>query len=335
MQNNVDNDIKELWKAFCLTSLEVTQRGGIKSDKDVAKGGAEATGILESKARGQVVVMDQAVQRKLNAVVARARNYMKSMTVPWSTSRNNDYGGRVSNADYLLDASKISEYEAEMTRYRQEWERVLETELYSQWDRMRAEALTELNGRFQDYFIPVDELRKCYTWKVWIKPLNDISGIENDIRVSHPEQVMERMKADAKLEAERKISNAVNSVAETIMGEVAGIIEGIDGYVFNEGDSRAGNSLPKTKGWQKLQSAAERAEQWTKALENAELTQAASMTRDLVSKIEAIGGGSLADARKALSGEDDTMRKEVKKTLEDIAEVTRQSQVDALEDWLN
>ena len=301
MQDNVNNDIKELWKAFCLTSLEVTQRGGIKSDKDVAKGGAEATGILESKARGQVVVMDQAVQRKLNAVVARARNYMKSMTVPWSTSRNNDYGGRVSNADYLLDASKSSD--------------VCSSDL--------------------DYFIPVDELRKCYTWKVWIKPLNDISGIENDIRVSHPEQVMERMKADAKLEAERKISNAVNSVAETIMSEVTGIIEGIDGYVFNEGDSRAGNSLPKTKGWQKLQSAAERAEQWTKALENAELTQAASMTRDLVSKIEAIGGGSLADARKVLSGEDDTMRKEVKKTLEDIAEVTRQSQVDALDDWLN
>jgi len=329
------DEIKELWKAFCLTSLEITQRGGIKSDKAVAKGGAEATGILESKARGQVVVMDQAVQRKLNAVVARARNYMKSTTVPWSTNRNNEYGGRVSNADYLLDATKIAEYEAEMTRYRQEWERVLETDLFSQWDRMRAEALTDLNGRFQDYFIPVDELRKCYTWKVWIKPLNDISGIEKDVRVSHPEEVMERMRSDAKLEAERKISNAVNSVAESIMGEVTGIIEGIDGYVFNDGDSRAGNSLPKSKGWQKLQGAAERAEQWTKALENAELTQAASMTRDLVSKIEAIGGGSLADARKALGGEDDTMRKEVKKTLEDIADVARKSQADALDDWLN
>lgn len=335
MQDNLDDNIKELWKAFCLTSLEVTQRGGIKSDRDVARGGAEATGILESKTRGQVVVMDQAVQRKLNAVVARARNYMKSVTVPWSTTRNNDYGGRISNADYLLDASKISEYESKMIGFRQEWERILETELFSQWDRMRAEALTELNGRFQDYFIPVAELRKCYSWKVWIKPLNDIRGIEGDIRISHPEEVMERMKADAKLEAERKISNAVNSVAESIMDEVNGIIAGIDGYVFNEGDSRAGNSLPKTKGWQKLQAAAERAEQWTTALENAELTQAASMTRDLVSKIEAIGGGSLSDARKALSGEDDTMRKEVKETLQDIAEVARKSKTDLLDDWLN
>ena len=59
-------------KQYVLTSLEVRKRGSIKSDKDVAKKGAEGAGIVEDRTKAQVEVMDKRVQAKINNVVTKA-----------------------------------------------------------------------------------------------------------------------------------------------------------------------------------------------------------------------------------------------------------------------
>jgi len=322
-----------IFEQYVLTSLEVRKRGSIKSDKDVAKKGAEGAGIVEDRTKAQVEVMDKRVQAKINNVVTKARNYMKSVTVPWSTSRNDQYGSRISNAEYLLAPELLPEYEAQMSEFRQEFEDILEKHLFSQWDRLKAEALSDLNGKFQDWFIPVEDLRKCYHWKVWIKPLVDVGGVEDDIRVKASRELVERVASEVKLAQEQKISNAVASVADSILSEAQGIIDGLDGYSFTPGDNRKSNTLPKAKGWNRLADTARRAEQWTKALENENLSESAGMIRDLVSELEKLGGGSISDAREALR--DDTKRKEVKEKVESIASKARESQANALEDWMN
>lgn len=322
-----------IFEQYILTSLEVRKRGSIRSDKDVAQTGAEGTGIEAKRTTAQVEVMDKQVQSKINNVITKARNYMKSVTVPWSTSRNDQYGSRISNAEYLLAPELLPEYEAQMSEFRQEFENVLEKHLFSQLDRLKAQALSELNGKFQDWFIPVEDLRRCYHWKVWIKPLVDVGGVEDDIRIKASKELVERVASEVKLAQEQKISNAVASVADSILSEAQEIIDKLDGYNFTPGDNRQSNTLPKAPGWKRLADTAKRAEQWTKALENENLSESAGMIRDLVSELEKLGGGSLSDAREALR--DDTKRKEVREKVESIASKARKSQANALEDWMN
>ena len=214
-----------IFEQYILTSLEVRKRGSIRSDKDVAQTGAEGTGIEAKRTTAQVEVMDKQVQSKINNVITKARNYMKSVTVPWSTSRNDQYGSRISNAEYLLAPELLPEYEAQMSEFRQEFENVLEKHLFSQLDRLKAQALSELNGKFQDWFIPVEDLRRCYHWKVWIKPLVDVGGVEDDIRIKASKELVERVASEVKLAQEQKISNAVASVADSILSEAQEIIE--------------------------------------------------------------------------------------------------------------
>jgi len=166
--------------ANCLrTGINVRQYGHLKRCKELSDAGAEVTGIDRRRAKAQVAIFDEAIVRAIKAPVAQARIYMKSVTVPWSTSRNNDNGGRVSGNEYLLAPDKLVAYEEIMAGYRMEWERLLESNLFSQWDLFRAEALTQLNGRFQEFFIPVEDLRKRYGWETWILPLYDNSTDEN------------------------------------------------------------------------------------------------------------------------------------------------------------
>ena len=285
---------KKLFENFTLTGINVKQYGHLKRCKDLSDAGADATGIDKRRAKGQVAIFDEGIVRAIKAPVSQARMYMKSVTDPWSTSRNNDNGSRVSGNEYLLAPEKLVEYEERMTSYRMEWERLLESNLFSQWDLFRVEALTQLNGRFQEFFIPVEDLRKRFHWETWIKPLIDVANIGEDIRLKAPSEVIDRC-----------------------VDEANAIVKRLDEYVHVEGDNRK-NTLPYEKGWKKLEDLADKIDGWRQALDDEDLTDAADRIRDLMKDIKDLGGGDLSAARSALSGEDDTERKNVRDKLTDI-----------------
>jgi len=308
---------KKLFENFMLTGMNVSQYGYLKRCKELSDAGAEVTGIDPRRAKGQVAIFDEAIVRAIKAPVAQARGYMKSVTDPWTTSRNNDNGGRISGNEYLLAPEKLVKYEEVMASYRMEWERLLERNLFSRWDLFRDEALTQLNGRFQEYFIPVEDLRKRFSWETWIKPLVDEANIGNDIRLKAPSEVIERCVEGAKREQAQKIANVVGSIADSVMDEANAIVKRLDEYVHNEGDNRK-NTLPYEKGWKKLEDLADKIDVWRQALDDEDLTDAADKIRDLMGDIKDLGDGDISAARSALSGEDDTERKNVRDKLTDI-----------------
>ena len=308
---------KKLYENFLITGISVSQYGYLKRCKELSDAGADATGIDPRRAKGQVAIFDEAIVRAIKAPVAQARGYMKSVTVPWTTSRNNDNGGRVSGNEYLLAPDKLVEYEERMSGYRMEWERLLERNLFSQWDLFRVEALTQLNGRFQEFFIPVEDLRKRFSWDTWIKPLVDEANIGDDIRLKAPSEVIDRCVEGAKREQAQKIANVIGGMADSVMDEANAIVKRIDEYVHIEGDNRK-NTLPYEKGWNKLEDLADKIDGWRQALDDEDLTDAADKIRDLIKDIKDLGGGDLGAARSALSGEDDTERKNIRDKLTDI-----------------
>ena len=308
---------KKLFENFMLTGINVRQYGHLKRCQELSDAGADATGIDKRRAKGQVAIFDEGIVREIKAPIAQARSFMKRVTVPWSSSRNNDNGGRISGNEYLLSPDKLVKYEERMAGYRMEWERLLEDNLFSRWDLFREEALTQLNGRFQDFFIPVEDLRKRYSWETWIKPLVDEANIGNDIRLKAPSEVLERCVKGAKSEQAQKIANVVGGIADSVMDEANAIVKRLDEYVHNRGDNRK-NTLPYEKGWKKLEDLADKIDVWRQALDDEDLTDAADKIRDLMSDIKDLGGGDISAARSALSGEDDTERKSVRDKLTDI-----------------
>ena len=308
---------KKLFENFTLTGINVKQYGHLKRCKELSDAGADATGIDKRRAKGQVAIFDEGIVRAIKAPVSQARMYMKSVTDPWSTSRNNDNGSRVSGNEYLLAPEKLAEYEERMASYRMEWERLLESNLFSQWDLFRVEALTQLNGRFQEFFIPVEDLRKRFHWETWIKPLIDVDNIGEDIRLKAPSEVIDRCVEGAKREQAQKIANVIGSMADNVMDEANAIVKRLDEYVHVEGDNRK-NTLPYEKGWKKLEDLADKIDGWRQALDDEDLTDAADKIRDLMVSIKDLGGGDLGAARSALSGEDDTERKNIRDKLTDI-----------------
>jgi|TARA_R110001599_G_scaffold335056_1_gene551633 hypothetical protein len=323
---------KKLYENFLITGISVSQYGYLKRCKELSDAGADATGIDPRRAKGQVAIFDEAIVRAIKAPVAQARGYMKSVTVPWTTSRNNDNGGRVSGNEYLLAPDKLVEYEERMSGYRMEWERLLERNLFSQWDLFRVEALTQLNGRFQEFFIPVEDLRKRFSWDTWIKPLVDEANIGDDIRLKAPSEVIDRCVEGAKREQAQKIANVIGGMADSVMDEANAIVKRIDEYVHIEGDNRK-NTLPYEKGWNKLEDLADKIDGWRQALDDEDLTDAADKIRDLIKDIKDLGGGDLGAARSALSGEDDTERKNIRDKLTDIT-TTAAPATDRFDDFM-
>jgi len=323
---------KKLYENFLITGISVSQYGYLKRCKELSDAGADATGIDPRRAKGQVAIFDEAIVRAIKAPVAQARGYMKSVTVPWTTSRNNENGGRVSGNEYLLAPDKLVEYEERMSGYRMEWERLLERNLFSQWDLFRVEALTQLNGRFQEFFIPVEDLRKRFSWDTWIKPLVDEANIGDDIRLKAPSEVIDRCVEGAKREQAQKIANVIGGMADSVMDEANAIVKRIDEYVHVEGDNRK-NTLPYEKGWNKLEDLADKIDGWRQALDDEDLTDAADKIRDLIKDIKDLGGGDLGAARSALSGEDDTERKNIRDKLTDIT-TTAAPATDRFDDFM-
>lgn len=324
-----------LYENFVLVQLNVTRYGQVKSCTDLAEEGAAVLAIDPERAKASIALVDESVLRWIDKPVRLAREAMKEMTVPWEVPRNNANGSRVSGAKYLLDHSKIGHYQNVMSGYRRTWEERLKIGLYDRWESMRAWALTELNGRFQDHFIPVHELREHYTWNDEPELLREVTDIANsdDIRLKAPRELVERCVEEARRSQANKIANAVGSLADDVMQEANDIVEGIDSYTFHEGDNRKGNYLPKAKGWQKLEKLADRIDGFTKALSDEDLTEASGKIRSLVSDIRDLGGGSLKDARAQLQGEDDSERQIVKEKLTDIKDAASPA-MSKLEDFL-
>ena len=327
-------DTSGLFENFVLVSLTVTKYGHIKTCKELAEEGAKVLTIEQDRAKGAVSLIDDSIIRYINKPIAQAREYMKGITVPWSASRVNANGSRVSGSEYLLAPEKIQEYRDRMAEFRMEWERRLEKHLFKQWDYFRARALTDLNGRFQEHFIPLEELREKFNWDADPRMLDEAPDLSNDIRLKAPQEVIDKCVEETKRRQAMKISNAVGSIADSVMDEANEIVKGIDSYVFVPGNNRTGNHLPKQKGWERLERLADRIDEFTKALDDENLTDASNKIRQLVDDIRSLGDGSLKEARKKLSGEDDTERQKVKEKLSEIKDATAPA-TNRLEDFLS
>lgn len=330
----VKENTDKIFESYMLTSLSVRQYGHLKTCHELAQAGADHTGIKRERAKGQIILLDETLMRDLRRPVSQARTFMKDMCPPWASSRTDNNGSRISGNKYLLKPSDLDEYEQGMSKYRENWEQGLENRLFSRWNDLRNEADVYLKGRFQEYFIPVEDLRRHFEWHVSLEPLMDVWRIEEDIRLKAPKEVLDRCVADARREQTQKIANVVGNIADKVLAEAGSIVDGIDEYVYNEKNNKKGNSLPKAPGWRKLEKLADQIDDWRKALDDEDLSDVADGIRDLVRDIEEMGDGDLAKARSVLSGDDDTKRQEVRKKLTDIQKSASPA-TNKLEDWLS
>lgn len=303
-----------------VVSLSATAAGSRKTSKKVATSAAAVLDMHPDATVGGILLWDDSIDKAIRKPLTKARTYMKEMTVPWSVSRNNDNGGRVSDNEYLLPAAKLVEFEREMTSFRMEREAAMQKFLFNNWDMIRQEAKTRLNDQFDERHFPsLSELRNRFTWEVSVKPLWDIKDVADDVRLKASQDIIDRAIADAERAQSRRITNAMSSIVEDLVSETTTIIEGIDSYEHNEIDRRKGNTLPKGRGWANLDRQADRLDTWADSFEAEGLSDTADKIRELVKNISDIGGGDVSNAREAMGGSDDTLRKEVREKLVDIS----------------
>ena len=321
-----------LHSGHVLTGLEVTKNGWRKSDKEIAIAGADAEGIDRKRAKASVILLDDALVRRLNKPEVYARNYMKEVTEPWSSSRNNKNGSRVKGNEYLLMYEDLVEYEERMQKFGDQFWSVLQKDLFAHWSSLRAAALIDLNGKYDQYFPPLADLRARYSWKVWIKPLPEPTNTK-DIRLVASEQDIARAVEEDRSQHQAKMANVIGGIADDIIESTVDIAGRLGGFQHNK-DGRKGNKLPKGPGWENYKGLADRIDKWNTTFPDTALESASQKIRELVDEVEKIGGGSLSDARKALGGEDSSSRdplveklKEIKKTVEPATS--------RFEEWMN
>ena len=309
--------------------------GVFKTNRNIAARGAEALGMDESFAKGQIRLYDEAINRAISKPVNAAREYLKSVTVPWSDSRNNSFGGLTSGKEYLLQAERLLEFEKEMSAFRMAREQVAEKMLFSQWDVLREQARTALNDQFREDFFPdVHVVRQSFRWEVSIRPLWDIKDIGKDIRLKASQEIVDRALRDAEQAQNLKIANAIGSIVDDVVDITSNMINGIDSYSYDPDKPRSGNTLPKNPSWNNLSELANKMDSWASSLGSDNLTDAATQIRALLSDVRSMGGGDISNARSAMAGEDDRARQHVRNKLSEIT-ATASKGFDALDDFMS
>ena len=338
----MSQDTKKFFESWVITGLEVEKWGTVKQHKRLALEGAKAVGVASYRAKGAVAILDEGITRAIDKPVRKARKEMKEMTVPWSSSMNNDNGGRISGNEYLLSPNDVDKYRKMMESYKNDWDKVFQDKLFGQWDFLLAEAEDVLGSDFfnQCNFPDLEGLREMYNWNVKFDILTDVTDITKDVRLSAPQSIIDHA-VDAMRESQaRKFANAVGHLANSVRDEVDTMIygkdgdKGIDGYVYNPENNKVGNTLPKGPGWESLARTAERLDKWTDTLDNENLTTASEKIKDLVAEIKDLGDGDLSKARSVLSGEDSTRRDEVREKLSNISDTVAESMATKLDDFL-
>ena len=338
----MSQDTKQFFESWVITGLEVEKWGTVKQHKKLAIEGAKAVGVAPYRAKGAVAILDEGISRAIDKPVRQARQRMKEMTVPWSSSMNNDNGSRISGNEYLLAPEDVEKFRTNMEVHKNDWDIVLQDRLFSQWPFLLATAEDELGKDFFEHcdFPDLDTLRQQYSWHVKFDILTDVADVTRDIRLSAPQAVIDSAVASMKKQQANKFSNAVWHLANSVRKEANEIIYGdkgdggIDGYVYNPGNNKIGNTLPRKPGWESLANTAKRLDKWTSTLDNENLTEASTMIKELVADIEDLGDGDLAKARSVLSGEDSTKRDEVREKLSNISNAVGESMTTKLDDFL-
>ena len=339
----MSHDTKKFFESWVITGLEVDKWGTVKQHKKLAQEGAKAVGVATYRAKGAVAILDEGIAREIDKPIRKARKEMKEMTVPWSSSQNNDNGGRISGNEYLLSPNDVYEYKQMMESYKNDWDKVLQDQLFSQWDFLLVEAEDVLGTDFfkQCNFPDLDTLRGMYNWNVKFDILTDVADISKDVRLSAPQSIIDHAVDAMKQSQARKFANAVGHLASSVREEVDAMLYGkdgdggVDGYVYNPENNKVGSTLPKGPGWESLARTADRLDKWTNTLDNENLNTASDMIKDLVSEIKELGDGDLSKARSALSGEDSTRRDEVREKLSDISDAVGESVYTKLDDFLS
>ena len=281
-----------------------------KVDRKLSDAGAEALGMDKHMTQGMVNLVEPSVTARLRAIQARGRGYIKSNCWVWSDSKISERGYKESGVQYVTMRSKLPDIEVKMRGLRKEFEQACESQLLSQWPRIRAEGAIKLAGRHQEHYNQsTQEIRDQCRWECEIVALPYMEEGHDML-----DEAMQNLMRDQK----QRVTNVLNSVAERMQGEVTDIIQRMDDYQFTPGDNRTGNTLPKEKGIKRLGRMADDAMHLCDALQNEGLKDGAEKIRKLIDHMKELGDGDLRDARSALSGEDDSMREEVKKQLNEI-----------------
>lgn len=293
-----------------IASFHVGQFGIFKTNSEIARKGSSALGVDSNYTRAQIRLYDESINRAIRKVEATARTYLYRKTSPWSDPPN---------AQRLLLVDDVYDVEKRMAEFRMEREEVADKLLFKRWDVLRAEARLALNDQFREEFFPdISVVRRKFKWELKITPIYDIRDIRNNVHIKAHEQLTERAIENQEAIHRTKTANLVADLMGGITSLTSGVIDGIDSYEYNEKDGKKNNSLPKKPSWDNLIAGAERIEKWAPSFDDSNMTKTATQVRDLVDHIRAIADGDLSKARKVLSGEDDTVREDVKKRLNEI-----------------
>jgi hypothetical protein len=293
-----------------IASFHVGQFGIFKTNTEIARQGSSALGVDSQYTRAQIRLYDESINRAIRKVEAAARSYLHKKTSPWSDPPH---------AERLLLVDDVYEVEQKMADFRMEREDVADKLLFKRWDILREEARIALNDQFREEFFPdVSVVRRRFKWELKITPIYDIRNIRNNVHIKAHEELQERAIQNKEALHKAKTANLVADLMDGVTSLTNGVINGIDSYQYNEEDGKKNNSLPKKPSWDNLIAGAERIEKWAPSFDNDNMTKTATQVRDLVDHIRAIADGDLSKARKVLSGEDDSMRQDVRKRLSDI-----------------
>ena len=309
--------MKKLFEGALLVSFDTRHPGDKKSNRSIAIQASDYLGIDNDRFGSVIHTIPKNIMQRIRTPARYAREFMKSKAIIWSSSKNNSNGGRVSGGQYLLTTDKLPEFEEGMAKYRRQWEDLKRTELFSEWDMIRAEAPTALNDAYDErYFPPIDELKKQFEWNVRLVPLWDVNDISNDVRLKASSDLVDSCIEEAQRDQAMRISNAIGSVAESVI-DLASDIGGRMEYNPDPKDKRKGNVLPKAPTWKKLSDLTDTLEDVNGMFEDDALGETAEKMRELRDHVENMG--SPEEIRKTLQSDSDE-RGDLKSKLDRIKE---------------
>ena len=307
--------MKKLFEGALLVSFDTRHPGDKKSNRALADRAADHLGIDSSRYGNVIHTIPKNIMQRIRTPARHARELMKRETIVWSASKNNYNGGRVSGGQYLLTTDKLPKFESGMGKYRQEWEDLKRTELFSKYDMICAEAPTALNDAYDPrYYPPIDELKKQFEWNVRLNPLWDVNDITNDVRLKASNDLVETCIEEAQRDQAMRISNAVGSMAERVIDLTSDIADRMV-YDPDPSDKRKGNNLPKAPTWKKLSDLTDTLDSVNQMFDDDALTETVEKMREFQGRVGNMG--SAKDIREALQ-KDSSERDRLKNELADI-----------------
>lgn len=303
----------KIFENASLVSLEVKLFGATRTNRQLTKQLIERNSIKQGRARATIDIIPKEYERNIRKPVTDARRMIKQYTVPWLDSSTNSNQSKTGKQWYLCMAKHLPLLDPEVSKFRMQWEDQTR-HLFSSWSTVLKDASVDLGNAYDPRnYPPLDQLKEAYDWDFQLKAIYEITG-SDDVRLNASDEWVERCVEGARREQNRRISNAIGSMAQQVKDFAEDVAERMD-YNPDPNDGRKGNTLPKAPTWKELSRLTDTLEDMNEMFEDDALSSTVSKMRDFEDRVRNIGS---ANAVRDVLKEDQGERESFKESIDDI-----------------